>query len=103
MNVDKQVAYWLESAKEDWEVANQLLQTGKVRHGIFFLHLTIEKTLKGLYCKQTSQVPPKTHNLLRLAELASLALTDEQRDVLAVINKFNSQGRHPDVLPHGKR
>jgi hypothetical protein len=26
VNVEKQVAHWLNSAKEDWEVANQLME-----------------------------------------------------------------------------
>ncbi len=97
MNIDKQAAYWLESAREDWEAARQLLQGGKGRHGLFFVHLTLEKTFKALYCKQMGKVPPKIHNLVRLAELAGILLTDEQHDICAVINRFNDQGRYPET------
>ena len=63
MNIDKQVAYWLDGAKEDWEVSSKLLDMDNIRHGLFFLHLTIEKTLKAVYTKRLAQVPPKLHNL----------------------------------------
>jgi len=96
VNVEKQVSYWIESAKEDWEVANHLLQSGKNRHGLFFPHLAPEKTLKAVYCKRATQVPPKIHNLLRLAETANLEITEAQRDVLSVINRFNNLGRYPE-------
>lgn len=99
MNVEKQVAHWLASAAEDWDVAEMLLKNGKLLHGLFFIHLTVEKAFKAAYCKKSGQVPPKIHNLLRLAELADITLTDEQRDICSVINKFNDQGRYPETGP----
>lgn len=40
--------------------------------------------------------PPKIHNLVRLAELAKIELTDEQKFILDQINDFNLQTRYPD-------
>lgn len=97
MNIEKQVAHWLESAQEDWVAANRLLDSGSVRHGLFFVHLAVEKAFKALYCKKEKKVPPKIHNLLRLAELLEIQLTNEQRDICSIINRFNDQGRYPET------
>ena len=51
VDIDKQISYWKESADEDWAVAQQLLGSGRTRHGLFFAHLTLEKMLKALVCK----------------------------------------------------
>jgi len=53
VNIDKQVAYWRNGAVEDWEVAAHLLERGNVRHGLFFVHLAVEKALKALVCRNT--------------------------------------------------
>jgi hypothetical protein len=47
MNVAKQIDYWCTSSNEDWDVAVGLLERGKIRHGLFFLHLSLEKILKA--------------------------------------------------------
>jgi len=41
MDIMKQVQYWKASAAEDWQVGASLVRAGKVRHGLFFLHLAI--------------------------------------------------------------
>ncbi|OOP55644.1 MAG: hypothetical protein AYP45_13405 [Candidatus Brocadia carolinensis] len=41
-------------------------------------------------------MPPKIHNLVRLAENTGLSFTDEQLALLADINDFNIESRYPD-------
>ena len=96
-DVQKHVVYWLEGAAEELEVANELLADGRTRHGLFFLHLTIEKVMKAHVCQTTAAVPPKIHNLLRLSELAGLSMTQEDRDFLGELSLFNMEGRYPDT------
>ena len=98
MNVEKQIEYWRTGANEDWDVGADLVTRGKTRHGLFFLHLALEKTLKALVCRATNDVAPKIHGLIRLAELAGVALTVEQKDFLAVFTQYNLVGRYPDTL-----
>jgi len=86
VDVTKQVNYWRTSAEEDWEVANRLIKAKKVRHGLFFIHLTMEKVLKAPVCKKTLDLAPRIHNLIRLAELSSLELSQVQKDLLAELN-----------------
>ena len=104
MDLDKHIAYWRQSGEEDWEVACRLVEQDRVRHGLFFAHLALEKILKAHVCRTTRQVPPKIHNLARLLELAELQMTEKRRDVLADINEFCLEGRYPgETLPPPNR
>jgi len=94
-NIPKQIEYWVKTADEDFEVGSNLIQAGKTRHGLFFVHLAMEKMLKACVCKNQNQTPPKIHNLLSLADRAAIKLDNEQRNLLTEINQFNLEGRYP--------
>ncbi|MDA0243265.1 MAG: HEPN domain-containing protein [Chloroflexi bacterium] len=98
INIEKQIAYWHDGAIEDWEVAQGLLSRHQIRHGLFFLHLALEKLLKAHVCQQTQDLAPRIHNLVRLAELTALAFSSDHMDISADINAFNLEGRYPDTL-----
>jgi HEPN domain-containing protein len=98
IDIDRQVAYWRDSAQEDWAVAQELVDSGRTRHGLFFAHLALEKALKAHVCRQTCDLAPRIHNLVRLAELAGVHPRQEQIDVLAEMNAFNIEGRYPEAL-----
>jgi HEPN domain-containing protein len=95
VDISQLVVYWRNGATEDWEVANQLVDGGKIRHGMFFAHLALEKILKAHICKKTEKLAPKSHNLVRLAEIAELNLKPQDLDTLAEMNEFNLEGRYP--------
>ena len=96
--ITKHIHYWRDSAVEDWEVGNSLIQGRKIRHGLFFLHLTLEKLLKAHVCKTTTDYAPRIHSLIRLADKTDLKLTEEQLNFLAEFDRFNIAGRYPDSL-----
>ncbi len=98
LNIDKQVEYWRNGALEDWEVGKELISGNRFRHGLFFLHLALEKLLKAHVCRTTADIAPPIHNLVRLAEKAVLRLTEEQQNLLAETNEFNIEGRYPGLL-----
>lgn len=98
IDIDKQILYWRTSAEEDWTAGQFLLKGNRIRHGLFFVHLAVEKILKAHVCKTIRDLAPRTHNLTRLAETAKLALNDSQLDCLAELNQFNIEGRYPDSL-----
>ena len=79
-------------------VARELVDGGRTRHGLFFAHLALEKLLKAHVCRQTRDLAPRIHNLVRLAELAEINLRQEQIDVLAEMNAFSIEGRYPESL-----
>jgi HEPN domain-containing protein len=98
IDIQKQVVYWRDSAIEDWQVSNELMQSGRFRHALFFAQLAIEKSLKGHVCLHTQDLAPRIHNLVRLAEITGLDLSQQQIDILAQMNSFNIEGRYPDSI-----
>ena len=56
----------------------------------------IEKILKALYVRIQGKHAPAIHNLLRLAELCKLKMTDEYSDWLDTITSFNINARYND-------
>jgi HEPN domain-containing protein len=98
IDIEKQINYWREGAIEDWDVARDLVEKNRCRHGLFFAHLSLEKALKAHVCRVTTDLAPRIHNLVRLAEIAKLDLRPAQLDVLAEMNAFNIEGRYPDSL-----
>lgn len=98
IDIGRHIEYWRQSAQEDWEVALQLVESNRMRHGLFFAHLAIEKLLKCLICSRTQDLAPRIHNLVRLAEAAGINPSPERLDVLAEMNAFNIEGRYPDAL-----
>jgi HEPN domain-containing protein len=97
MNVEEHVNYWLDSAKNDLGAAEQLFSSAKYDWCLFIGHLVIEKTLKAYFVyKNDNKIPPKTHNLLKLAEESNLALTEAQKLFLDEVNDFNLEVRYPE-------
>lgn len=99
IDVNRQINYWQQSSNEDWEVAQELINNGRIRHGLFFAHLALEKLLKAFVCLHTKTIPPKTHNLLLLADKTALALSDGQKLFLARFDQYQIEGRYPEMLP----
>jgi HEPN domain-containing protein len=96
LDFDKHIAYWRDGAVDDWESAEVLVARGKIRQGLFFAHLALEKALKAHVVKATGEIPPRTHSLRHLSELGQAAPDDEQLSTLLVANEFNIAGRYPE-------
>lgn len=97
MDTNKQIGFWKESAESDWSTAIDIFSSGKNLHFCLFLcHLTVEKLLKALIVKRTNSFPPKTHNLLRLAEISELKLYEGIPRLFQELNQFQLDTRYPD-------
>ncbi|MBI4378139.1 MAG: HEPN domain-containing protein [Nitrospinae bacterium] len=96
MDKEKGIKYWLESAEDDWRVANHLFEKGDYSYALFFGHLTIEKILKVIYVDRFGETPPFTHRLVYLAKKVSLNLTENQLELFEAITDFNMEARYPD-------
>ena len=97
MGKDK-VAYWLDIANEDLEVAEDLFNAKRWLYVAFMCHQAIEKTLKAYWNAVREDEPPYVHNHRRLAEGAGLyvQMTDEQRRFLGQISNMNIEARYPE-------
>lgn len=97
MTKEEHVNYWLVGAAHDLDAAESLFASEKYDWCLFIGHLVLEKTLKALYVYRIEdELPPKIHNLLRLAELASIPLTEEQQEFLGQVNTFQIESRYPE-------
>lgn len=97
MTKEEHVQYWVESARHDLDSAKSIFNSGKYDWCLFVGHLSLEKILKALFVgKNDNRIPPKIHNLVKLAELCEIELNEEQKLLLDQINDFNIQTRYPD-------
>ncbi|MEK6726973.1 MAG: HEPN domain-containing protein, partial [Deltaproteobacteria bacterium] len=64
---------WIASGDYDFKTAVNLFKSRRYIYVVFLCHLAIEKILKAIVCMRLNEMPPYTHNLNRLVELAGTA------------------------------
>ena len=97
MTQEEHIKYWLDSADHDFETANTLFSSGKYDWCLFICHLVLEKLIKAYYVKNNdNKIPPKTHNLVRLVQLAQMELEENHLLFLDEVNDFNIEVRYPE-------
>ncbi|MCF8239785.1 MAG: HEPN domain-containing protein [Melioribacteraceae bacterium] len=63
----------------------------------FYWSFGFRETIKSDLCKKNeSKIPPKLHNLVRLAKLALIEIDEERIVLLDKINDFNLEVRYPE-------
>jgi HEPN domain-containing protein len=92
----KHIEYWIKNAENDIETAKILISRNRILHGLFFCHLVLEKALKAHVVKTTGEIPPKSHNLIHLAELAKIVLPEEDESFLGILMKYQLESRYPE-------
>ncbi len=96
MDREAKVAHWVHSSDRDFVAMQHLYESGDYAWSLFVGHLVIEKLIKAYFVKHVSEEPPYGHNLVRLAERASLDVTQETREFLAQVTTFNLRTRYDD-------
>jgi HEPN domain-containing protein len=94
----KATANWLAQVDYDIATAEQMLHAGRFIYVIFMSHMALEKALKALLTEETQKLPPRTHNLIDLAQRAHVALSQGQQDFLGKLNNISVIVRYPDDL-----
>jgi len=95
--MDADLQYWLRIAEPDVTSAEALHRAGQELHACFFLQQAVEKTLKALLVRETHSVPPRIHNLQKLAGLCGLDLTSDQTELLEDLNGLYLESRYPET------
>lgn len=91
------IKYWVNTAEEDLISMESVFVAGRYDWALFIGHLALEKILKATWVKNNeSNVPIRTHNLLKISEEAKLELTEEQILFLNRVTNFNLETRYPD-------
>lgn len=96
---EKTSAYWVDIADYDLETARAMLETGRYLYVGFMCHQVIEKGLKAAIAK-SEVLPPKSHKLRMLAELAGLyeRMNDSQHRFLDLLQPLSVGTRYPNEM-----
>jgi HEPN domain-containing protein len=97
MTKKEHIDYWLESAEYDLQASESIFQSGYYVWTLFIGHLVLEKAIKAIYVQNSdNKVPPKIHNLIKLANLSNIFLNDNQTEIFDDINTFHIEGRYSE-------
>jgi HEPN domain-containing protein len=96
MDTSGMIHYWLKSSQEDLKTAVGLFRLKRYQHCLFFCHLFVEKAIKALVVKTTSQPAPYDHKLSKLTKLTKVNFSDKQLDLLDELTAFNIEARYND-------
>jgi HEPN domain-containing protein len=99
LDIKKQLGYWIKGAEDDLIAAELLIREKRIRQGLFFCHLVIEKAIKAHIVKKSGEVAPRSHNLIYLSEKTDLRIDEESEVFLGILMKYQLQGRYPDYNP----
>ena len=97
MTKEQHVAYWVDTAEDDWGAVDAMFIADYYQHCLFWAHLVLEKLAKALWVKTHQEnIPPKVHNITWLLEESNIDLGEEMMKFLEDFNKFQLAGRYPD-------
>lgn len=91
------VTRWRESALRDLQIAEDMMRLKHYDWALYLGQLTLEKLLKGLVTKATNEAPPFIHDLVKLASLAQIDLSEAQRNDFHEISTFHVKARYEDI------
>ena len=75
-----------------------MFKTRRYIYTVFMCHLSIEKSLKGVYAKRLRTDPPKTHDLNYFCKLSEVNLTATFQQFLDFLNDLSVPTRYPDEI-----
>ena len=90
--------YWLELCDDDLITAKILLDSKRFLHMGYFCQQIIEKALKAVIADKTNEIPPKIHDLRKLAVLGGVYsdLSEEQHALLEKLMPLHIEARYPE-------
>ena len=94
MSESEAIQEWKDSAVEDLELSDELFESGRNHHSLFFLHLAIEKLLKALHQHQKHEPAPYIHDLSKLAAKVDFDLDTDTQNQLDEITTYNVSARY---------
>ena len=95
-NIDRVINAWIKSSDDNYDEMLDFFKINRNNWALFIGHLCLEKLLKAYFIKVNHKHSQNLHNLIRVAELSHLELTNEQRNDFAMITTFNISARYDD-------
>jgi HEPN domain-containing protein len=81
-----------ESADQAFDGAEFILKRNRMGVSLFFAHAALQRAMAVIICKDTRKMPPWRRDLTRLARLANVKLTKEQRELCKTLNFYHVEG-----------
>ncbi|MBI5195383.1 MAG: HEPN domain-containing protein [Nitrospirae bacterium] len=94
----KDVDYWVNLSKYDIKTADAMFKSRRYLYVLFTCQQAVEKILKALVTKSTKQFPPKTHDLLKLAELSKIDIDEPKKEFLSKLSFYYIETRYPQEI-----
>ncbi|OIO35141.1 MAG: hypothetical protein AUJ74_07575 [Candidatus Omnitrophica bacterium CG1_02_44_16] len=95
---EEDVLYWIKLSDYDIDTAEAMLRTGRYVYVLFCCQQAVEKLLKSIVVKVMNIFPPKSHDLIRLADLAKVGLSDEQGLFFEKLTNYYIETRYPEEM-----
>ncbi len=96
--MEKDIKYWINLSKYDIKTAEAMFKSRRYLYVLFTCQQAVEKMLKALVTKNTNQFPPKTHDLLRLAEISKIDIDEARKEFLARLSFYYIETRYPEEI-----
>jgi len=94
----EKVEYWLELCDDDLKAAKAMLTSENYLWAGFICHLIAEKALKAAIANITDEVPPKTHDLPKLADKTGFHndMSEDYKNLLNKLTPLQIEARYPE-------
>jgi HEPN domain-containing protein len=96
--MDAAARLWAEQARYDLDTAGAMFNSGRYLYILFCCQQAVEKMLKSRIAVLSEELPPRVHQLVRLAELAKIEITEAQSDFLRELSAYYIQTRYPEEI-----
>jgi len=95
---ERLIKHWTESSDRNFDTMLHNYKSKDYNWALYIGHLVLEKLLKAIFVKTHPEnpQPPFTHNLIKLAAVCGLDISDEMREKFGTINTFNIEAKYED-------
>jgi len=90
--------HWTDQARYDMDTARAMFDSGRYLYVLFCCQQAVEKALKAIVVRQTDDLPPRLHNLLRSAEIAGIKMEPKWENFLGELSGYYIQTRYPEEI-----
>lgn len=87
---------WLALVDYDIKSAEAMFDTGRYLYVAFLCQQAVEKLLKAIIHEKTGEMPPYTHRLPALVEVAGIVADSKQADLLVKLTRYYIRTRYPE-------
>ena len=91
---------WKERAIYDIDTARAMFNSKRYQYVLFCCQQAVEKMLKSIIARRTNALPPRVHQLARLAEVASIDVSEDRAGFLRELSVYYLQS---DILKSRNR